>query len=281
MTELVKNAWLGWLKFTGSGKLPALLFAALIFLWLSGKWKRQKGLFSYTVLMVSLCVLPVTAAGLMLYQTRFYDYEWIWSLVPMTIVIAWCAVEFLSEYWRDFSADQWKRGLPVTILLLTVLALSSGLGQNGFDRKAEKENRQQAKAVLSLVIERQGEDICLWAPRELLEYAREQSGSLRLLYGRNMWEEALNAYTYDTYPQEIQELYLWMENADPSGVALIEEDDEDEVLLKGDDCVAMAAAAGVDCIILPDSLEEKTVELLAEDWDGSVSEVGGYYLLTR
>lgn len=281
MTELMKIAGQGWLKFTGIGKLPALLFAALIFLWLSGRWKRQKALFSYTVLMVFLCVIPATAAGLMLYQTRFYDYEWIWSLVPMTVVIAWCAVEFLSEYWRDFSPVQWKSGLPVTVLLLAVLALSSGLGQNGFDRKAERENRQQAKEVLSQVIERQGEDICLWAPRELLEFAREQSGSLRLLYGRNMWEEALNAYTYDTYSQEIQELYLWMENADPSGEALIENDEEDEVLLQGSDCVAAAAAAGVNCIILPDSLEEKTVELLAKDWDGSVSKLGGYYFLAR
>lgn len=281
MTEFVTTAWLGWLKFTGIGKLPALLFAALLFLWLSGKWKRQKALFSYTVLMVPVCVLPVTAAVLMLYQTRFYDYEWIWSLIPMTIVIAWCVVEFLSEYWRDFSPNQWKRGLPVTIMLLVVLTLSSGMGQRDFDRKAERENRQQAKEVLSLVIEHQGEDICLWAPRELLEYAREQSGSLRLLYGRNMWEEALNAYTYDTYPQEIRKLYLWMENVDSSGVALVEDDEEDEMLLKGDDCVAAAAAAGVDCIILPGSLEEKTVELLAETWDGGVSELGGYYLLTR
>lgn len=281
MTEFVTTAWLGWLKFTGIGKLPALLFAALLFLWLSGKWKRQKALFSYTVLMVPVCVLPVTAAVLMLYQTRFYDYEWIWSLIPMTIVIAWCVVEFLSEYWRDFSPGQWKRGLPVTILLLVVLALSSGMGQSGFDRKAERENRKRASEVLALVVERQGEDICLWAPRELLEHAREQSGSVRLLYGRNMWEEALNAYTYDTYSREIRELYLWMENTDPSGVAIIEDEEEDEVLLQGSDCVAAAAAAGADCIILPDSLEEKTVELLAGDWDGSVSELGGYYLLAR
>ena len=281
MTELVTNAWLGWQKFTGSGKLPALLFAALLFLWLSGRWKRQKTLFAYTVLMVPLCVIPVTAACLMLYQTRFYDYEWIWSFVPMTIVIAWGVTEFLSEQWKDFSPDQWRCGLPVTVLLLAILILSSGPGQNDFDRKEERADRRRAAEMLSLVTESQGEDICLWAPRELLEHAREQSGSIRLIYGRNMWEEALNAYTYDIYPREIQELYLWMENTDPSGVAMIEDEESDEVRLQGDDCIAAAAAAGVDCIILPEGLDEETVELLAGGWDGGVLELGGYYLLTR
>lgn len=281
MTELVKNAWLGWLKFTDSGKLPALLFAALLFLWLSGRWKRQKTLFAYALLMVPLCVIPVTAACLMLYQTRFYDYEWIWSLVPMTIVIAWSATEFLSEQWKDFSPGQWKCGLPVTVLLLAVLVLSSVPGQNDFDRKEERSHRQRAVEVLTLVTESQGEDICLWAPKELLEYAREQSGSIRLLYGRNMWEEALNAYAYDIYPQEIQKLYLWMENMDPSGVALIEDEERSDVQMYGDDCIAVAAAAGADCIILPDRLEEETAARLAEVWDGSLTELDGYYLLTR
>lgn len=281
MTELVTNAWLGWLKFTGSGKLPALLFAALLFLWLSGRWKRQKTLFAYTVLTVPICVIPVTAVCLMIYQTRFYDYEWIWSLVPMTIVIAWGATEFLSEQWKDFSLRQWKCGLPVTVLLLVILSLSSGPVQNGFDRKQESADRQRAVEILSLMTESQGEDICLWAPQELLEYAREQSGSIRLLYGRNMWEEALNAYTYDLYPCEIQELYLWMENTDPAGVALIEGEEQDEAMLQGEDCIAAAAASGVDCIILPERLEAETALLLAEVWKGEVLELDGYYLLTR
>lgn len=281
MTELMTNAWLGWQKFTAGGKLPALLFAAILFLWLSGRWKRQKTLFAYTVLTVPLCVIPVTAACLMLYQTRFYDYEWIWSMVPMTIVIAWGVTEFLSEQWKDFSLSQFRGGLPVTILLLAVLILSSGLGQSEFDRKAECADRQRAVEVLMLVTESQGEDICLWAPKELLEHAREQSGSIRLLYGRNMWEEALNAYTYDLYPRKIQELYLWMENTDPSGVAVIEDEEPDEVRLQGEDCIAAAAEAGVDCIILPNGLEEEAVELLADVWDGGVRELGGYYLLTR
>ena len=59
---------------------------------------------------------------------------------------------------------------------------------------------------------------CLWAPREILEYARMWDGagedaSFTLLYGRNLWDKALNAYTFDVYPEEMEELYLWMEES--------------------------------------------------------------------
>ena len=45
MTELMKNAWLGWLDFTTGGKLAALFLAALVYLWLTGKWKEHRTLF--------------------------------------------------------------------------------------------------------------------------------------------------------------------------------------------------------------------------------------------
>ena len=282
MTELIRNAWqLGWLRFTNGGKLPAVLFASLLFLWLSGRWKKQKALFSYTVLMALFCVVPVTAILLMLYQTKFYDYEWIWSLVPMTVVTAWGITEFLEEQWKEFSLSQWRRGLPVTILLLAVLVLCSGFGGQDIDRKAELDRRQNAEEVVAKVLEYQNGDVYLWAPREIMEYARQQSGSILLLYGRNMWEESLNAYTYDTYSQEIQELYLWMENVDPTGTAQIEDIEQGKMLLEGEVCMAAAAQAGVNCVLLPESLDEGTVEKLAEILDGTVVLLDKYYLVTR
>lgn len=281
MTELLKNAWLGWQQFITGGKLAAILLAALLYLWLGGGWKKRKGLFSYTALMTLLCILPVTAMILMLYQTRFYDYEWIWSLVPMTIVAAWGITEFLDGQWKEFSLSQWKRGLPVTALTLAVLALCSGLGQTGPDWTEEQAKRRMADEAIDLVLELQGDDICLWAPREIMEYAREQTGGPRLLYGRNMWEEALNAYTYDTYSRELRKLYLWMENVDPTGVALIEDEGQDEQLLQGESCMKTAVESGVSCVLLPGSLGADTVETLAKAWGGSVRQLDGYYLLTR
>ncbi|MCH5341201.1 MAG: hypothetical protein J1E01_07025 [Acetatifactor sp.] len=282
MAELFRNAWqLGWLRYTNSGKLTAVLLASLLFLWLSGKWKRQKVLFSYSALMSLFCIVPVTAMVLMLYQTRFYDYEWIWSLVPMTIVCAWAGTALLEETWGGFSLSSWKKGLPVTLLLLAILALCGGLGKNVIDRNDELARRQQASEVVDKVLEDQSGDICLWAPREILEYARAQSGALRLIYGRNMWDQSLNAYAYDTYPREIQELYLWMENVEPTGTALVEDADQGELLLEGEACMTIAAQAGVNCILLPESLDAVTVEALAKALGGRVDRLDAYYLLTR
>lgn len=50
----------------------------------------------------------------------------------------------------------------------------------------------------------------LLAPDEVLEYARAYNGEFRLLYGRNMWIPELNAYTYDTYLPELQEIHTWL-----------------------------------------------------------------------
>lgn len=281
MTELLKNAWLGWLQFTTGGKLPAILMAVLLYLWLGGSWKREKRLYSYTALMMFLCIFPVSAMVLMLYQTRFYDYEWLWSLVPMTGVIAWGITEFLDEHWKEFSLSRWRQGLPVTVLLLAVLVLCSGLGQTGYSRNREQARRHKADGVIDRVLELQDGDICLWAPREIMEYARERTGRLSLLYGRNMWEEALNAYTYDVYSQEFRELYLWMENADPTGAAIIEDEVRGELLLKGENSMMAAAEAGVSCVLLPGNLKADTVETLAKVWGGSARQLDGYYLLTR
>ena len=71
----------------------------------------------------------------------------------------------------------------------------------------------------------------LWAPRPVLEAVRRQTGGIRLLYGRNMWEPAAAAYAYDTYPMEQQRLFDWMETIEkgdayemPSGLKTYLED---------------------------------------------------------
>ena len=281
MTELLKSAWSGWLRFTNGGKLVAVLLAALLFLWLGGRWKNRKGLFSYTALMTLLCIFPVTAAALMLYQTRFYDYEWIWSLVPMTVTVAWGITEFLDDRWKGLSLSKWRHGLPVTALLLGVLVLCSGLGEKSAERKEQLVRRQQAEEIVTHILENCDGDICLWAPREILERARQQSGSLKVLYGRNMWEWTLNAYSYDVYSREIQELYLWMENVDPTGTAQAKYTQWGDLLLDGESSMAVAVRSGVNCVLLPGNLEPEVAETLAETFGGSAVRLDAYYLLTR
>ena len=282
MAEQFRNAWqLGWLRFTGNGKLPALLLAALLFLWLSGSWKRHRAFFCYAAVSTFLCMVPVTAVILMRYQTRFYDYEWIWSMVPMTAAAAWGATEFLVPRNNALSSSRTGKNLPVLLLLMAVLALCGGPWRSGVDAKAQRERRDQAEKALSLVTESGDEEICLWAPKEILESARRQPGSPRLLYGRNLWEEALNAYSYDTCSGEIRELYLWMENVQREGTAQVDDGEGGERLIAGEDCLRTALGAGANRILLPERIDGETVEALAQPLHLTVSRAGGYYLLTK
>ena len=109
MTELMQNAWLGWRQFTDGGKVAAILLAALLYLYLSGFWKKHGELFLYTAIVTVFSIVPITAVLLMLYQTRFYDYEWIWSLVPMNVAAAWGMTEFLGSQWKELSLSRWRQ----------------------------------------------------------------------------------------------------------------------------------------------------------------------------
>ncbi len=208
MRELLKNAWSGWQNYTDSGKLAALLFAALLFLWFAGKTDRRKGFFGYTAVMAVCCVFPLSAAALMMYQTKFYDYVWIWSLVPLTAVTAWGFVEFLTH--KKIGESRMQRA-GIGILAVTVLFLCGNLGKESVDFQAEKRDMQGAEQVISTVSRAgQGKELCLLAPQNIMEYARVLDGKLRLPYGRNMWEHSLNGYSYDEYPAETVNLYQWM-----------------------------------------------------------------------
>ena len=275
MWELMGNAWRGWLEFTSNGKLCALFLASLVFLWVYYKRAEQKNVLIYGAMMTGFCIVPATAAVLMVYQTKFYDYQWIWSMVPMTLVTAEAAVVLLAKCWPDFPGVGWKKGLPVALFLLGILGLSGGMGigsgNSGQTWKpgADREIRIWAQETLALVKERfQGRDICLWAPREIMEYARETDSGICLLYGRNMWDPSLNAYSYDTFYQQEASLAVWMSSVPETGGTD-----------GGSDCAQAVWDAGVNCILLPEQAAEETVACFEEVLGIRAEKIPGYYLL--
>ena len=271
MRELLKNAWSGWQNYTDSGKLAALLFAALLFLWFAGKTDRRKGFFGYTAVMAVCCVFPLSAAALMMYQTKFYDYVWIWSLVPLTAVTAWGFVEFLTD--KKIGESRMKRA-GIGILAVAVLFLCGNLGKESVDFQAEKRDMQGAEQVISTVSRAgQGKELCLLAPQNIMEYARVLDGKLRLPYGRNMWEHSLNGYSYDEYPAETVNLYQWMCNLEELGdfddalaigmvTAEAYEPMRDACLQAADKNLDTALEKGVNCFLFPGGLKEETAAYL-------------------
>ena len=151
MAELLKNAWTGWFRVTDSQKLMGLFLVSLLFLWIGYKQEKQRLLLRYSTISALCCILPVTAVALMLYQTRFYDYEWIWSIVPVTIVTAYAGTKVMAEYWQGFRREAWRKGLPVTVGLLAAAFLCGGLGSAGIDRIGERTWREQTENVLEII----------------------------------------------------------------------------------------------------------------------------------
>ncbi len=268
MTELLKNAWLGWRDFTSTGKLAALLLVSLLFLWIYYKKICGKNFLVYTSLAAGMCMLPVMAMLLMLYQTKFYDYEWIWSIVPVTAMIAFAGTVFIAEYLEELAEGDKKKKLAAIVLLLGVLVLCSGLGERSWDSEKEAAERNAAQELLRELKERMGQQqICLWAPGEVLEYAREVDGEVQLLYGRNIWDASLNAYAYDAYSQELLELMYWME-------------DEEEAM-SAEECAGFLQNTEANCVLLSGDETGETIQCFEEVLQTEAERFGDYYLLIR
>ena len=261
MTALLHNAWAGWQDYIGVGKTAALLIASLLFLWSGRRYGEQKAFLAYVSAMTAGCILPLTAVLLMKYQTNFYEYRWIWSMVPVTAAVAYGTVAFLGEIWEDTKHP--VRALCASALLLSAYLLCGGLGAEGWDRQGEEGRRQEARRMVEALLEREPEGFCLWAPQEVMEYAREVSARVRLPYGRDMWDTSLAGYAYDTYGEGPRAMYLWMEQ----GSGSLEEAAE------------LALETGVDCILLPGDMAVSSVRKMEEAAGAEVQQLGDYYLL--
>ncbi len=275
MTELLRKAWLGWTDYIDYGKMAALLAAALLFMWFGKKKVVHKPLLLYTTVITVCCVLPPTAAVLMAYQTIFYDYQWIWSLVPVTAVTAWGAVLFLTEIWPDFKPALWRKGLPGAALVAAVAVLCGPLGSSGLDKDRLPEKKMYAYSVLETVKETYpGERLCLWAPREIMEYAREADPAILLPYGRNMWNIALSGYAYDSYDERMTAMYQWMEGL--QGADFSEAAASDPAA--SESCVGYALDTGVTCILLPKDTEPETVRKLEKTLNVEARKLEDYWI---
>lgn len=285
MSELLKNAYEGWLRYIENGKIAVLLIAVLMFFWFRREACKEKLFLVYTTVMTVCCIFPVSGALLMVYQTRFYDYEWIWNLVPVTLMLAYGGVIVFGvlreRLPRGERGNGWReKGVfaGILVLLVAVILLNGGTGENSAESRLDSPQYKRAEAVLDRILESaEAEEICLWAPKEIMEYARALHGEIKLIYGRDMWEPALGAYSYEVYDETELVLYQWMSNAAEQGKALYKNEAGEKV--KGNQCMKNAKEAGVNRILLPDLVERESVEKWAKRIKAQLQEIEGYYLL--
>lgn len=262
MGELLRNSLLGWSQFTEDGKFAVLLLGGLAFLWFRHQGERDKVrrlLLIYSTVAAGLALFPLTAVLLMKYQTLFYDYEWIWSFVPITLVIAFVGTllfwEGCNSYWKG---NKWKCA-AWAVACLGVLVLCGNLGGNSWNPEKEAQEAEKAAEVLDFVTGNgKNKDICLWAPKEIMAYARQEDGGITLPYGRNMWEMALNGYSYDTYDEDATALYQWMESLKGQAGG------EPHLLSK---YVETALKKGVNVVLLPETASPQVLQSFAQAWE--------------
>lgn len=298
--ELLGNAWSGWVNYMTQGKLVALFITVLLYLWFGKKNEKSKPFVCYATVMAVCCIVPVTAVILMTYQTKFYDYEWIWSMVPMTVVIAYGLTDFLTEFCLEGKAGKKSTRIGVALLCLVMVLLCGSMGADKEDsaaayvemlraygwETAEKEMsqemlRRQAYDTLAELEELTGgKELLLWAPMGIMEYAREADSRIRLPYGRNMWDASLNGYSYDTYEDAVCGMYLWMEFQNITG------NEEHLLNLNGAEAiptmevsVGKAMELGVNCIMLPGKTDRETVQRVAEMFGGEVQQIEEYWVI--
>jgi hypothetical protein len=277
MIDLVTSAWTGWLNYIAYGKYTALFLGGVLFLWLSASpHKVSIQMRRYGALTVSLVICPISAALLMIYQTPFYGYVWLWSLVPVTAVIAYSTALVLE--------GRYKRGMRTVLLCLipASLLLGAPFGYNSLqERYLMTGDAGEVRLILDeLTKEGNTDTICLWAPKEVMEWVRLEEGSIILPYGRNMWEPALGAYSYDTTGEAANRMYLWME----------ETVNDDPLSYQSEAVMQSALQMGVNRILLPEQVGEQTAEKVREAlaeaggtmerMETSLTQTEGYYIIS-
>lgn len=209
--DYLGNAYDGLVQYLSNNGFFVILVAVLLFFWLSDKKetdRKTNQLLVYTVLMLVILVCPLSAMAVMIYQTGFYDYPWAWSLVPLTIVIAYGITRFWS------GEKIFLRRLGIIVVTVLILCLTGNQGMIQRVSTQDITSRRQTKEILQEIqsFDKQNEWI-IWAPKQILQEIRRYDGRVMLVYGKDMWDEKSGAYDYEAYSQEITEAYLWLENA--------------------------------------------------------------------
>ena len=311
MLELLNSAWNGWRNFIFYGKYPALLLLVLVVFWFFSDRKREPVLMRYATVMTICCIFPPTAVLLMKYQTKFYDYQWIWSCVPLTIVVAYAGTVLLGHFKMLPAGDLEKKGQKrlfarkgetaaaacvIVILILLCGRLTDPLAEVKTHWQQSIASEATVTAIKEMVIEDKktaavaddetmAEEPMLWAPKEIMAAARIYCPEMQLLYGRDLWDASLGAYTYDTYTEAEEDLCQWMHCTGVFGT--VDGYRLDGTVLEGKRCVGQALELGVDCIVVPSVMTQEAIAELTTileealvSFDIQMQQTETYYVFT-
>ena len=318
-----------YLTYTSGAKLTALFLTGLLAALAFPQVRKESGKENRPLLIASgalavLCLFPPTALLLSWYQSAYYDYRALWSMIPvlpvtalfLTRLFAWILGRWQKEGIHA-TAFREKYAPPLLLLVLLLLLLLCGdAGYQSWRSYALPGDRATLEELTNALLEQSGtgngtggkdgsvpsspegsDRPVVWGPREVMTYLPMVTNDLRPLYGRDFWDPSLDGFTYDTYPDSLQDLYDWMYAVELQDVFFFAFDWDS---LYYTDAASIAEArdnkngiqscraaldAGVDYIVLPgcERTDRAALSYLAEELSLQVIPVrveeDGYYIL--
>jgi len=171
--------------------------------------KDDRILSVYAIVMSLVLVCPLTASLLRLYATRHTPYVMLWAALPVVIFTAY----FLTGVIAYAARHRGKALILPSIVAVCMLLLCTNLGVPNVSYTAQTASETtEYDELISYMSDNGLTEGTVWAPSDVITYIRAYAPEYSVLYGRNMWEESLNAYTYDTYSDDLAELYEYMED---------------------------------------------------------------------
>lgn len=249
-------------QFFSIDKMVVLLLAVFILFWLQDKKETSaeaNKLLIFALIAGVLLLCPLTAMGGVIYQTAFYDYEWLWSMVPITIILSYAAV---LVYDTKVDKTNWKKKAASVVAFLFLLFWC---GNQGMLKTVDADvavQQEKASQILEVLVQEAAEnEVVLWAPKSIMQEARRSTGTIKLVYGRDMWEAKAGAYDYEAYSDIMIEAYTWIEDAE--NIATDTEPHITEILWQRKDMETRLKAmlpdvlsVKVNCIIIHTEIEE-------------------------
>lgn len=216
MSELINSMQSALELAGGSPGLTALFLAGLIALW-NQKFRgdQQNGyLFWYGAITLFIVISPV----FLMLVSRFLPelttdsmMLWILPVVPVILITGVNAFPFQrtkKERILFFAA----------FLAIIILAGATAYTKNQYKiiENAEYIPDSELEMILKVEEYRQEngmETVLLWAPQDIMKYARVYSGNIYLLYGKDLWLGSMDSQMHQIYEEWQKNAYIYMENA--------------------------------------------------------------------
>lgn len=172
----------------------------------------KTGIVIYCIVASLMLMIPFTAMILRKFQTVFFQYEYLWALVPVVPVTAYLLVElYVSNIGKIKKAT-----LIACSLFIAAILLISGNRKTDDDRidlDYSLQNYEKSVAVMEYLSNeadaRGNNGFTILAPAELTEYIHIYCSNVKTLYGKDMWAGELAPYNYTVYPEDVNKLYSW------------------------------------------------------------------------